>query len=1509
MAKQYNANQDIMTDHVLSEIKEIVSTLVVKQQYIADRYETVDMLKAADRYISAYNKQDTFYSHPTYSIYALNKAGLFDNEYLEDKTNIPSDKRETVLEYEREYIIANYTEENNYYRSLMGLPDVTDNGIKIDKAVNGVDINKYLHEMTDDELLRLSVDGILAKTIEDNPDKKYLKFLTSDKKISNRIARRINNFEIMYINKDANMADIVNIFIALYRNTRNYVMDKFYDTAYEYESPYYEAFMGLFILSITVQRYITQYFQRYINRDFYDKDIIKRLFESYNIPFYNNVPLSYLQKVVKNLNRLLYCKGTDEVFVDIFKIFGLTNIDIYNYVLFKDRQLDINGKPIFMYEEKTQLDNYVDTITYRLTSSFNEYMMVADINLDNLKEVDSVGDVTVYLFHDGSARLGHVDGKSDINVTYVKCSPRYDSETKLTLIGSDLNFKKILRYKNRDTDNIILFTYTGTRVFVTLKASDNSYIVTRNPNTTLTLEDGKTTSITDLLIGSDFISDFGIAIASFDDGNSRIYIKGHFGSYFFADWELFDILTGEYSQVESLSVCNNGFIFITKKGTPFVWGNNAACRLHFTSETFIDKITNIEDRLNLVYKAILYDSGTLFIMKDGTVRMTGSLGFLGNEFYNIDTSGNRIVNYMKNVIDFQEVWGGSKTFYIVRHYNGKYDILNYSYSDNFGYYLFSANTCNPRPKIKYMQNIKVLTNGTIIITAYETTSYLQYAGLNDDKQLPYISTDVLTERSNQFKMKKAVFFKNTIAFIDEYGQCFYFKNTELTQISVGPEVKIIDIMVHEDLLYILTGHRIFYTFNGTKYETYNFSNLDYPVMDIKINGSVIYIIDSQLSLFLATPSQFIGNMYNVTPQDNMYLEYDYNSLSITLFYIFKDNKYVPTMFISKLNDSSYIYTVELDNLYSPTALTVVGDYIILDGFYLQYIKLSDIVKKSKDEGSSTISITLDIPEELNAIRSQSAINKYGYVIYDKMGGITLFKDFMHNGKYSVTLASDDYISIGDGDNVVDNVTFSETDLLQIIRKNKVTTYEEIVESMYKFNFIEVPLRTPNMAEYLANNENWLDYNLVVSDDALWGGDIEKSEFLHEALKAEFNYCTSKYISVNSRYEIVKLNFELCYIMRLMEDLKDVEENLILHLPYAGDGTLFEVLVTLFALTCKKFGFAGNIMDTTTKNLSVLGFNFNHDGKYLNNIYEIMKDGTLLDVVDKDGLLDIYGKAKDEIENNIVKEPNAVFTKSADVINSFLDNEDVYYHILDAKYSAKTIHEYNAYKLLLDATATTKYSTSMYKDENGNLPKTYLEYLKEHNFNFYKYVEDTTDDNLLDQLDNVLVTLNNYLDSDRFEYIFLNNPTLSVDNIRQFITYLINLFKSYTVELKSMNVIYHLDEKRIHNIKLILQEKDFEKEFIDYTHMNIIDVIDYAFGPLEMYTLMKMSDWIDKEATYTFDMYLNIFKKVLEEFQKSRIDSVTFPFDFADRCTKFEFYKEEEDKITIKDSITFYRSGE
>ena len=61
----------LMMDHVISELKELVSSIIVKQQYIADRYETLEYTRAADEYIAAYKKQDTLYSYFQYSIYAL----------------------------------------------------------------------------------------------------------------------------------------------------------------------------------------------------------------------------------------------------------------------------------------------------------------------------------------------------------------------------------------------------------------------------------------------------------------------------------------------------------------------------------------------------------------------------------------------------------------------------------------------------------------------------------------------------------------------------------------------------------------------------------------------------------------------------------------------------------------------------------------------------------------------------------------------------------------------------------------------------------------------------------------------------------------------------------------------------------------------------------------------------------------------------------------------------------------------------------------------------------------------------------------------------------------------------------------------------------------------------------------------------------------------------------------------------------------------------------------------
>ena len=90
------------------------------------------------------------------------------------------------------------------------------------------------------------------------------------------------------IKKDRSKQGVSDSFIGIYRAVRSYVLERFYDEAFTQSSPYYDAFIGLFILTITVQRYMITYMEKFINRDFFNKDIIRLLFESYGLPFYKN---------------------------------------------------------------------------------------------------------------------------------------------------------------------------------------------------------------------------------------------------------------------------------------------------------------------------------------------------------------------------------------------------------------------------------------------------------------------------------------------------------------------------------------------------------------------------------------------------------------------------------------------------------------------------------------------------------------------------------------------------------------------------------------------------------------------------------------------------------------------------------------------------------------------------------------------------------------------------------------------------------------------------------------------------------------------------------------------------------------------------------------------------------------------------------------------------------------------------------------------------------------------
>lgn len=432
--------------------------------------------------------------------------------------------------------------------------------------------------------------------------------------------------------------------------------------------------------------------------------------------------------------------------------------------------------------------------------------------------------------------------------------------------------------------------------------------------------------------------------------------------------------------------------------------------------------------------------------------------------------------------------------------------------------------------------------------------------------------------------------------------------------------------------------------------------------------------------------------------------------------------------------------------------------------------------------------------------------------------------------------------------------------------------------MYKLSFVEIPMDAANKAEYLADTSHHLNYDLVVSDDTLWGGSRDHDEFLKSVLSSEYNYVTSKYISINSTYDLTKLNFEVCYMFKMLSELKDSEKYLNIPIKYVGDTPLFEAVVALFALTCKKFGLEGNILDTTTKKLSVLGFNFSLDMTY---IEKVVKDAKLYKRDSKFKLSDI----------EILKNPK-LFANSAEVINLYLDNENILQNIYDYKFNAKTIQEYNAYKRIEQASLYSSYYNEIYK-VGDVMADTYLDYIRRVNPKLYKLVNDATDESILEVMDYILLALTEFADPQKFKYLFFNIPTISLDLIMRFIYYLIDMFKSYTVDLKAMNIIYHIDDKRLSNIKLILSEDNFIKKWNWDDKNAMIDYIHYLLNTFKSSDHIKLIYKSIMESNLNYDEITGWFKvfHILENVVEDKLESLFEDYaDFFDDMQATWTYK-------------------
>lgn len=361
--------------HVYASFSELVENIEIKYDYMVEKYETTEMQRYADTYMDAVLEKDTFDMYE-YSYEELIAVGIHDVDILRgavggDNSIIPIKYHDKLLTNKRLYIISTYEEPNNYYRMYHGLPDVEDekkfyptDGMcdlyNIDKSIPIHEIRDYYNSISDkygDRIIsNIEGSGYIDELIKAHPDKKYLKFI-GKRRISILRLRQTKNFQILYLDPGTVKHIVYHEFIQLYNQCRDYFVYVCYIREFRTFIDYYDNFIAMCIMVMTIQQLVAKQMQLSTNREFFDIYAVKMLYQNYGIPYNLYLDDDTQSRIAKNLNILIQEKATDKCLYDIAAVLGFgNNFNVFKYYLSKEHKLDSYGVPIFKTRENFNTD-------------------------------------------------------------------------------------------------------------------------------------------------------------------------------------------------------------------------------------------------------------------------------------------------------------------------------------------------------------------------------------------------------------------------------------------------------------------------------------------------------------------------------------------------------------------------------------------------------------------------------------------------------------------------------------------------------------------------------------------------------------------------------------------------------------------------------------------------------------------------------------------------------------------------------------------------------------------------------------------------------------------------------------------------------------------------------------------------------------------------------------------------------------------------------------------------
>ena len=473
---------------------------------------------------------------------------------------------------------------------------------------------------------------------------------------------------------------------------------------------------------------------------------------------------------------------------------------------------------------------------------------------------------------------------------------------------------------------------------------------------------------------------------------------------------------------------------------------------------------------------------------------------------------------------------------------------------------------------------------------------------------------------------------------------------------------------------------------------------------------------------------------------------------------------------------------------------------------------------------------------------------------------------------------------------------------------------------YELKFIKTPI-DEKADDYLKDKTAYEDYDIITEQDEFWDGQSDHEDIKSAILDQEFSWVRTKYISIDTLYDLSEMCFDLPYFLNIFVDDWLKEDYLYVKIPTIKNNHSFRVndlFVYLMSITHIYHGFEDNIMQEPSKILSILGFNFHVD------VHELAFDiweNTRMDI--------------NEMGADYFYIPEKQITNFDYLLKLFTKNKEIWNTVREGMFHADNKRVYDAYKKVYDSYYISDYTTTFFKLQDGTIAKTYTDFLKERDHVLYQSILDlksytdqaSVQKAISDIIIEIVYVLNEYLDSDEFKYVFSKFPAVSGDYIRSYMLKVVNFFKSYKVHLLDISTVYKAFDKRENSIKIyddwitnVSKEPEDYSQIIEeitsdinLTKSDKVKILEKMYFDIERWEFKNFDDYIiikEKIQSIVSKLILSEHINIIDYYDDHPFAGIEYTYDKTDRSDLIESIDSEiaislREKYKIFDKLKIY----